>query len=83
MPRKCPFKALFYGACKGGGFRNNNPDKGTETFGPHAIKIMDGFAFRNNNPDKGTETLKEVVFTAQPKPFRNNNPDKGTETSSN
>ena len=37
-------------------FRNNNPDKGTETF-----LFQSGYIpfkwFRNNNPDKGTETF--------------------------
>ena len=36
-------------------FRNNNPDKGTET--PMASNLFFiVFSFRNNNPDKGTET---------------------------
>ena len=40
-------------------FRNNNPDKGTETL----IKGKDTAAwlkFRNNNPDKGTETIVKI-----------------------
>ena len=61
-------------------FRNNNPDKGTETIEiieENIVKVK----FRNNNPDKGTETFSKRgricfrLFT-----FRNNNPDKGTET---
>ena len=37
-------------------FRNNNPDKGTETdTGLDSIALM-VLQFRNNNPDKGTET---------------------------
>ena len=40
-----------------GEFRNNNPDKGTETLSG-AVRIINGFlSFRNNNPDKGTETI--------------------------
>ena len=36
-------------------FRNNNPDKGTETYRiPYSSYQA---PFRNNNPDKGTETL--------------------------
>ena len=35
-------------------FRNNNPDKGTET--EHDMADVLGNVFRNNNPDKGTET---------------------------
>ena len=38
-------------------FRNNNPDKGTETFFyKHTSMISSQSSFRNNNPDKGTET---------------------------
>ena len=37
-------------------FRNNNPDKGTETLWK-AIALPEPVnTFRNNNPDKGTET---------------------------
>ena len=36
-------------------FRNNNPDKGTETINLYLI-IPYLYKFRNNNPDKGTET---------------------------
>ena len=36
-------------------FRNNNPDKGTETW--QGVRgCPSGNQFRNNNPDKGTET---------------------------
>ena len=36
-------------------FRNNNPDKGTETkWQSNLVTIQ--YLFRNNNPDKGTET---------------------------
>ena len=37
------------------GFRNNNPDKGTETYQMLLVR-WDKIGFRNNNPDKGTET---------------------------
>ena len=36
-------------------FRNNNPDKGTETHFLHPYQLCE-LSFRNNNPDKGTET---------------------------
>ena len=38
-------------------FRNNNPDKGTETWILFAFLIVIFNPFRNNNPDKGTETV--------------------------
>ena len=37
-------------------FRNNNPDKGTETAHRYGYSIA-LYLFRNNNPDKGTETM--------------------------
>ena len=37
-------------------FRNNNPDKGTETYSTSYYSYFLP-RFRNNNPDKGTETL--------------------------
>ena len=39
------------------GFRNDNPDKGTETDSELA-KANLRRTFRNDNPDKGTETNK-------------------------
>ena len=36
-------------------FRNNNPDKGTETRTKQVFYCL-RVLFRNNNPDKGTET---------------------------
>ena len=61
-------------------FRNNNPDKGTETqlYSGVLTKYVEA-SFRNNNPDKGTET-KNLQCTFFLRKFRNNNPDKGTET---
>ena len=59
-------------------FRNNNPDKGTETRAG-AFYVEDNL-FRNNNPDKGTETGLYFYFSNLMLSFRNNNPDKGTET---
>ena len=43
-------------------FRNNNPDKGTETvkYSLNNIVLLD--KFRNNNPDKGTETRLVSCF---------------------
>ena len=41
-------------------FRNNNPDKGTETMGELDFLFLI-IMFRNNNPDKGTETLYRVI----------------------
>ena len=42
-------------------FRNNNPDKGTET-----VDDMDddafASAFRNNNPDERTETYAQLYI---------------------
>ena len=61
-------------------FRNNNPDKGTETVS-FTLSILDGrHKFRNNNPDKGTETFLIWMKVLHYLLFRNNNPDKGTET---
>ena len=37
-------------------FRNNTPDKGTETSPPPDRDKNNTLLFRNNNPDKGTET---------------------------
>ena len=63
-----------------GMFRNNNPDKGTETLS-YFIIIISVLLFRNNNPDKGTETVTCVAKAGGVSDsFRNNNPDKGTET---
>ena len=44
-------------------FRNNNPDKGTETIKEiYMDNLITVFKFRNNNPDKGTETeLKDSI----------------------
>ena len=42
-------------------FRNNNPDKGTETKNSDLMRKNDLVLFRNNNPDKGTETLKPHI----------------------
>ena len=41
-------------------FRNNNPDKGTETVTCVAKAGGVSDSFRNNNPDKGTETNKAI-----------------------
>ena len=45
-------------------FRNNNPDKGTETelLVVHQV-VVD--SFRNNNPDKGTETFFNHNYTSR------------------
>ena len=42
-------------------FRNNNPDKGTETLLTIAYTFL-YILFRNNNPDKGTETYLIIVI---------------------
>ena len=39
-------------------FRNNNPDKGTETINLTSAIMLNNAVFRNNNPDKGTETRR-------------------------
>ena len=64
-------------------FRNDNPDKGTETTDSFVMSefVQDGF--RNDNPDKGTETFLPICHFYSDtsfEPFRNDNPDKGTET---
>ena len=46
-------------------FRNNNPDKGTET-GEHKYEKETYKEFRNNNPDKGTETKKQRILLHLP-----------------
>ena len=43
-------------------FRNNNPDKGTETLLSLKSSILSD-KFRNNNPDKGTETCLKSAFS--------------------
>ena len=40
-------------------FRNNNPDKGTET-DDEKEETEEQSEFRNNNPDKGTETVSKL-----------------------
>ena len=40
--------------------RNDNPDKGTETFKTVVIYSCSELKIRNDNPDKGTETPIEV-----------------------
>ena len=80
MPRKCPFKALFYGACKGVGFRNNNPDKGTETLPAiHHLYIVFSY-LEIITPIRGRKQFIKSTILFSSVSFRNNNPDKGTET---
>ena len=56
MPRKWHFQAPFYGAWRGVGIRNDNPDKGTETDLSGRFIADFTIEIRNDNPDKGTET---------------------------
>ena len=79
MPRKCPFKALFYGACKGVGLEIITPIRGRKQSKRRAMDLQH-ILFRNNNPDKGTETIDQYINLEKSVEFRNNNPDKGTET---
>ena len=44
-------------------FRNDNPDKGTETFFNTAGGRRTINGFRNDNPDKGTETVTILNIT--------------------
>ena len=44
-------------------FRNNNPDKGTETLDNDKVLANSANMFRNNNPDKGTETVYKFFRT--------------------
>ena len=43
-------------------FRNDNPDKGTETILASMLMFLKP-SFRNDNPDKGTETSGKALLT--------------------
>ena len=63
-------------------FRNNNPDKGTETFG-HFTDLLESDSLEIITPIRGRK--RTITLSSNPeflRRFRNNNPDKGTETSS-
>ena len=60
--------------------RNDNPDKGTETFACSLIILQIKPVIRNDNPDKGTETFVLHYKHSVTYEIRNDNPDKGTET---
>ena len=61
-------------------FRNNNPDKGTET-------MIEGSLFYAKlcleiiTPIRGRKLIVMILELIILRMFRNNNPDKGTETS--
>ena len=64
MPRKWHFQAPFYGAWRGVGIRNDNPDKGTEVEENYG-DTKKCIEIRNDNPDKGTEvkqSQKELYY---------------------
>ena len=55
--------------------KDDNPDKGTETYEDK----LDGL--KDDNPDKGTETGKLTSFMSSlMSELKDDNPDKGTET---
>ena len=80
MPRKQHFQAPFYGAWRGGGFRNDNPDKGTET-NRHRCFLFQPLllCLEMITPIRGRKPPTTRVHDIR-KMFRNDNPDKGTET---
>ena len=62
-------------------FRNNNPDKGTET-GDSPFTVFVTISLEIITPIRGRKHNYTSSVTFFIKEFRNNNPDKGTETNS-
>ena len=62
------------------GFRNNNPDKGTETVLFLNLAQQDTIGLEIITPIRGRKLTGEITLPDFEGMFRNNNPDKGTET---
>ena len=60
-------------------FRNNNPDKGTETVIGYVRGLFD-LCLEIITPIRGRKLSSSAFFSTFTFQFRNNTPDKGTET---
>ena len=61
-------------------FRNNNPDKGTETHSITAVFFSIVIRLEIITPIRGRKLVYSHFYPLSAYGFRNNNPDKGTET---